>query len=57
MRPRVFAPLAFAALALAFPVAARGDDAAVLFDPATVSQIDLTLSDEARQALLDDPST
>ena len=32
-------------------------DAAVLFDPATVSQIDLTLSDEARQALLDDPST
>jgi hypothetical protein len=44
-------------LAVAFPVAARADEAAVLYDPANVSQIDLTLSDEAMQALIQDPRT
>jgi spore coat protein CotH len=44
-------------LAIAFPVAARADEAAVLYEPADVAEIDLTLSDEARQALLSDPRT
>ena len=44
-------------LALALPEAARADDAAALYDPANVAQIDLTVSDEAEQSLLADPST
>ena len=44
-------------LAFAVPEAARGDDAAALYDPANVAQIDLTVSDEAEQSLLADPST
>ena len=44
-------------LALALPAAARADDAAVLYDPANVAQIELTVSDEAEQSLLADPST
>jgi CotH kinase protein len=44
-------------VAIAFPVAARADEAAVLYEPADVSEIDLTLSDESRQALLSDPRT
>jgi len=51
---RVF--VALAVLALALPAAARADDAAPLYDPANVAQIDLTLSDEARAALAADPS-
>jgi hypothetical protein len=44
-------------LAMAFPAAARADEAAILYDPAGVAEIDLTLSEEARQALLVDPRT
>jgi hypothetical protein len=44
-------------VAMAFPAAARADEAAVLYDPAGVAEIDLTLSDEAREALLLDPRT
>ena len=47
---------ALAVLALALPAAARADDAAPLYDPANVAQIDITLSDEARAALAADPS-
>ena len=42
-------------LALGFPSVGRADDAAVLYDASTVSQIDLTLSPEAIQALGDEP--
>jgi spore coat protein CotH len=46
---RVLAALVL--LGLAVPAAARGDDAAPLYDPANVAQIDFTISDEAREAL------
>ena len=42
---------------LVFPVGAGADDAAVLYQPADVAQLDLTLTDEAEQALLDDSSS
>ena len=47
--------LAATALVVACPVAGA-DDTAPLFDPAHVSQIDVTLDDEARQALVDEPT-
>ncbi len=52
-----WAPASLLVLALALPAAARADEAAVLYDPAGVAEIDLTLSDEAREALLLDPRT
>ena len=44
-------------LAFAVPEAARGDEAAALYDPAHVAQIDLSVSEEAERSLLADPST
>jgi hypothetical protein len=52
---RACAPLML--LALAFPAAARADDAAVLYDAANVAVVDITLTEESKQALRDDPST
>jgi hypothetical protein len=46
---------AIALAVLALPPAARADDAAVLYDPSSVAVIDVELSAEARQALLDEP--
>ena len=42
-------------LGLALPAAARADDTDALYSRADAALIDLTLSDEARQALLADP--
>jgi hypothetical protein len=53
---RAVAPLAVS-LALAFVPAARADDAAALYDPATVARIDLTLTPEAIASLTADPRT
>jgi hypothetical protein len=47
--------VALALLALAFPVTARAEDAAVLYDPATVALIDLAIPVESREALAADP--
>jgi hypothetical protein len=40
---------------LVLPAAAHADDAAVLYDPSDVALVDLTLSEEAEQALLEEP--
>jgi hypothetical protein len=52
---RAVAPLAVS-FGLALAPAARADDAAALYDPATVARIDLGLSPDAIAALADDPS-
>jgi hypothetical protein len=53
VRPWLAVPVV---LALTLPASARADEAAVLYDPAAVARVDLSLSEEAEQALLADPS-
>ena len=51
----MYRALVLAALVLALPAAARADDAAVLYDPEHVSRIDIGLTGEAWQHLVEQP--
>ncbi len=49
--------LLLVSLAIASPAAAAADEAELIYEPAGVSQVDLTISPQSLQALRDDPRT